>query len=71
MSYLETIKYHSHINTLDAYMYEGEIVHIITTFMDTNLALVEDTIGNIFEVSTHHLRITDQQQNDTNTIPTD
>lgn len=61
MSYLETIKYHSHINTLDAYMYEGEVVHIITTFTDTNLALVEDTMGNIFELSANLLEKIDPQ----------
>jgi len=55
MSHLETIQYHSYIDTIDSYMFENEIVQIITIFTDTNLALVEDKSGNIVEISVDQL----------------
>lgn len=55
MSHLATIQYHSHIDTVDSYMYKNEIVQIITIFTDTNLALVEDKSSNIIEISVDQL----------------
>lgn len=55
MSHLETIQYHSDIDTSDSYMYKDEIIQIITIFTDTNLALVEDKNGNIIEISVDQL----------------
>ncbi|MDD2358634.1 MAG: hypothetical protein PHX13_12060 [Thiovulaceae bacterium] len=55
MSHFEIIQYHSHIDTVDSYMYENEVVQIITIFTDTNLALIEDKSGNILEISVHQL----------------
>lgn len=61
MSYLETIKYDENTNNFlnektEHYTYNGEEVGIITVFKDSDIAMVEDKDGNIFEISINELK---------------